>query len=304
MICGLFSPLRAIPSEHQLDSITVEGKKQREELRLQVDQFVTSAVVHHFGESLMRWDTKVCPLVAGLPRDQGEFILERLSQSARNAGAPLAPEKCTANFFVLVSSHPDRILEELQKKRPRLFDTTRGLGALQHFFVTERPIRVWYNWQNQGDPAAGFSIIAAFIGGGATMGGSEGGSGLTGSTSSWGSGLESYRLPNSRLSLSVTKSINTAIIIVDLARMKGVSVGQLAGYVTMVGLAEINLDRTIVSAPSVLRLFSEPGEAPVDGMSPWDQALLKSLYATRVQSVMQIPEMETQMVDSIAIAQH
>ena len=72
----------------------------------------------------------------------------------------------------------------------------------------------------------------------------------------------------------------------------------------MVGLAEINLDRTIVSAPSVLRLFSEPGEAPVDGMSPWDQALLKSLYATRAQSVMQISELETQMVDSITTAQH
>jgi len=51
-------------------------------------------------------------------------------------------------------------------------------------------------------------------------------------------------------------------------------------------------------------LFSEPGEAPVDGMSPWDQALLKSLYATRAQSVMQISELETQMVDSITTAQH
>jgi hypothetical protein len=306
MICGLFTPLRAIPSEHQLDSITVEAKKEREELRLQVDQFVTSAVVHHLGESLMRWDTKVCPLVAGLPRDQGEYILQRLSQSARNAGAPLAPEKCTANFFVLVSSQADRILEELRKKRPRLFDTTGGLGALQHFLVTERPIRVWYNWQNQGDPAAGTSIIAAPIGSGPTVGGLVMGGALTGPTSpsSVWSDRGSYRLPNTRLSLTVTKSINTAIIIVDLPRMKGVSVGQLADYVTMVGLAEINLDRTIVSAPSVLRLFSEPREAPVDGMSPWDQALLKSLYATRAQSVMQISELETQMVDSITIAQH
>ena len=306
MISTLFLPLQAIASERQLDSITVEAKKEREELRLQVDHFVTSAVVHHFGESLMRWDTRVCPLVAGLPRDQGEFILQRFSQSARNAGAPLAPEKCTANFFVLVSSQADRILEELRKKRPKLFNTTGGLGALQHFLVTERPIHVWYNWQNQGDPAAGTSIISAPIGSGPTVGGLVIGGVLTGpnSPSSVWSDRGSYRLPNTRLSLTVTKSINTAIIVVDLPRMKGVNLGQLADYVTMVGLAEINLDRTIVSAPSVLRLFSEPGEAPVDGMSPWDQALLKSLYATRAQSVMQISELETQMVDSITTAQH
>ena len=73
MISTMFRPLQAIASERQFDSITVEAKREREELLLQVDQFVTSAVVHHFGESLMRWDTRVCPLMAGLPRDQGEF---------------------------------------------------------------------------------------------------------------------------------------------------------------------------------------------------------------------------------------
>src|SRR5579864_6037650 len=143
MMAGLFNPLPA-NSQNQLDSITVEAKKkEREELRLQVDQFVKTTVVQHFGESLMRWNSKVCPLVAGLPQDQGEFILQRLSQSARNAGAPLAPENCKANFFILVSSQADQILELLLKKRPGLFDTHNGLGPLQHFLRTERPVRVW-----------------------------------------------------------------------------------------------------------------------------------------------------------------
>jgi hypothetical protein len=298
MMGSVFLPLLAISSERQLDSITVEAKrKEREELRLQIDQFVESAVVHHFGESLMRWDTQVCPLVAGLPRDQGEFMLRRLSQAVRDAGAPLAPEKCTANLFVLVSSQADRILEEIRKKRPGLFDTTNGVGALQHFMRTERPVRVWYNWQNKGDAGGGFSIIAAFIGsGGGSMGGTTGPAAPSAAGADWGT----FRMPNSRLSLTVTKSINTAIIIVDLPRMKDVNVGQISDYIAMVGLAEINLDRTVVSAPSVLRLFSEAGETPLEGMSPWDQALLKSLYASRAASVMQISEMESHMVDSIA----
>jgi hypothetical protein len=299
--CSIMStlvfPLQAISAERQLDQITVEAKrKERAELQRQVDQFVDAAVVHHFGESLMRWDTPVCPLVAGVPLNQGEFMLRRLSQAARDAGAPLAPEQCTANFFVLVTSQADRILEDLRKKAPGLFDTKRGVGTLRHFLLTERPIRVWYNWQNHGDPGAGLAVVAAFTGGSGTMGG------VTGmpSPSAVGADGGGFRMPNSRLTLTATKFINTAIIVVDLPRMKGINVGQLADYAAMVGLAEINLDKLVLSAPSVLRLFSEPSEAPVDGMSPWDQALLKSLYATPPKSVTQLSEIKTHMVDSIA----
>jgi len=299
MMGSLFIPALAISSENQLDSITVEAKKkEREELRLQVDQYVKATVAQHAGESLARWNTPVCPLVAGLPREQGEFILGRLSQSVRNAGAPLAPENCKANFFILVSSRADEILEALRKKRPGLFDTHNGLGPLQHFLRTERPVRIWQNWQNAGDDAGGLIIAEAFVGisGGASMGGSLG----TGSSSAAMANWPTATLPNSRLTRSVARSLSTAIIIVDLARITSGNLGQLSDYIAMVGLAEINLDRTIDSAPSVLRLFSDPGQTPLEGMSPWDQALLKSLYASRAESVMQVSEMKTHMVDSIA----
>ena len=298
---AIFAPLTVIAAEQQLDGVTIEAQRnERAQLRTQVDQFVTTAVVHHVGESLMRWDTPVCPLVGGLPREQGEDILQRFSQAARSAGVPLAPEKCAANLFIIASSHTAQILEELPKKRPGLFDTTYGLGGLQHFLLTDRPVRVWYNWQNQGDPSAEIYIVATFLGSSPTVGGAFGPGQLSGA----GTGLGGYRMPNSRLSLTVTKSINSAVIIVDLTRMKGVNVGQLADYVTMAGLAEINLDRTVTSAPSVLRLFSDPSQAPVDGMSWWDHALLKSLYSTHPESVMQISDMENQMVDTVAIVQH
>jgi hypothetical protein len=300
MMGALFISLHAIAADRQLDSITVEAKRQREELEHQVDAFVQTAVVHHFGEALMRWDTAVCPLVAGLPREQGEFVLRRLSEAAHNAGAPLAPEKCTANFFVLVTSQADRILKELKEKRPRMFDTRHGTGALQHFMATERPVRVWYNSEDEGDAAAGMAIVATIIGGSATMGGVTGIPSPSAAGTDWGS----YRMPNSRLSLTVTKNINSVIIIVDLPQMSGVNVGQMADYAAMVGLAEINLDRVVDSAPSILRLFSNRGEAPVEGMSPWDRALLKSLYSTRSQSVTQLSAMETQMVETITVAKH
>ena len=39
---------------------------------------------------------------------------------------------------------------ELKKKRPGLFNTSHGVGGLEHFMATERPVRVWYNSDESG----------------------------------------------------------------------------------------------------------------------------------------------------------
>ena len=290
----LCTSLEAAATDPQLDTITVEAKRQLEH---QVDQFVQTVVAHHNGEALMRWDTAVCPLVAGLSKEQGEFVLQRLSVAAKNAGAPLAPEKCAANFFVLVTSQADQILKELKEKYPRLFNTNHGGGGLQHFMATERPIRVWYNAEDGGDPGAAAGIQAAFIGSG---GGAYGGTNASAGAPASGT----YRMSNSRLTLTMQKNINSVIIVIDLPQMSGVKVGQMADYAAVVGLADINLDRTVDSAPSILRLFSDRAEAPADGMSPWDQALLKSLYSTSSRSVTQLSAIETMMIENISAAKN
>jgi hypothetical protein len=269
----------------QLDSITVQGQKQREKLEHDVDRFVTSAMTRQWDESFKRWNAPVCPLVAGLPRDRGEFVLARVSEAARNAGVALAPEGCKANFLVLVSSEPVALLHELKSKKPGLFDIPDGMGYLKHFLKTDRPVRVWYNWDFEGEGSA--LATAGTISG-------------TGAPSASTADYKTAQLPNSRLSYSGFKAINMAIIAVDLQRMNGVNMAQLADYAAMVGLAEINLDGEIATVPSVLRLFSATGGAPPDGMSSWDKALLKALYASRATSVMQVSSMETQMIDSIA----
>jgi len=57
-------------------------------------------------------------LVAGLPRDKGEFVLARLSQVASDAGIPLAPEKCAPNFLVVVTPDPDEMRRLLNEDSP------------------------------------------------------------------------------------------------------------------------------------------------------------------------------------------
>ena len=84
-------------------SITAEAH-QRVELRHEVD-----TVVHHalrrppWTDTLLRWDQPVCPLVAGLPRDAGEFILRRLSAIAVSVHAPIGRQDCRPNLFISVA---------------------------------------------------------------------------------------------------------------------------------------------------------------------------------------------------------
>ena len=95
------SPQGAAPRA-EIQTLTVEAR--RKELERQVDHFVLSVTGHPRGESVPRWDSPVCPLVAGLPRNKGEFILVRLSQIAREVHAPLADEQCAVNFYVVVTA--------------------------------------------------------------------------------------------------------------------------------------------------------------------------------------------------------
>jgi hypothetical protein len=75
------------------------------------------------------------------------------------------------------------------------------------------------------------------------------------------------------------------LVVVDQTRLQGVSPGQLADYVAMVGFAEIKpLAETrpnppLRDAPTILKLFDGTPETAPAGLSDWDQAFLKTLYS-------------------------
>ncbi|MBV8806245.1 MAG: hypothetical protein JO042_14400 [Sinobacteraceae bacterium] len=52
------------------DTVTIEAQRKRE-IKHQISHFVSSVVVSYLNDSLERWDTPICPLVAGLSRERG-----------------------------------------------------------------------------------------------------------------------------------------------------------------------------------------------------------------------------------------
>jgi hypothetical protein len=150
-----------------LDTVTVEGKRERKEVEREVNQFVSAVAVRSLHDSLSRWNTPVCPMVAGLPREQGEFVLARLTQIATSAKAPLAGEHCQANFYIVVTPQPELLLKKWQARDRRMFDTHNGVRHLRSFLDTPRAVRVWYSVgfsSSDGKPISSDSLAGALVG--------------------------------------------------------------------------------------------------------------------------------------------
>jgi hypothetical protein len=271
--------------------VTIEAQRDREQLRHEVDQFVDATIVKpHSDESLLRWTSPVCPLVAGMKREQGEFVLRRLSEVARAAKAPLAGETCTANLYVIVARNPRQFLQLWWQHDRRLFNTLHGIAPVERFIETPRPVRVWYN-DYPVDPASGSEIASL----------------LVQSIGPPGAGMRSYpgkMLPpiGSRLTYTMVRSIGSVIVVIDAQKVTGLNFGQLADYVSLISLVEINPDKGVGEAPSILKVFSEQDGLPPQGLSTWDEALLHAVYTTTQKDRMQLSEIQTATLDAIVAA--
>ncbi len=281
--------LGALPLLADTPAVTVTAPRELEQLRNEVDTFVSSAITRPYGDdSLLRWDQPVCPLVAGMPRAAGEFALLRLSQIARSAHVPLGSETCRPNLFVIVAQNPERFLRLWWRHDPRLFNTRFGVAPVKRFIEYSRPVRVWYN--------------AAVTGGdnGVVLGN------LLATSTDPGGGLVDYpvfagpSILGSRITRTVVQNISSAIVVVDLAQVSKLNIGQLVDYIGLVGLAEINLDKDVGEAPTILKVFSATNIPPPPEMTVWDKALLQSLYTTPQRNRMQLSQMETATLKLLA----
>ena len=100
--------------------------------------------------------------------------------------------------------------------------------------------------------------------------------------------------------LNVIWGMTQVTVVVEQGRLQGVSLGQFADYAAMAGLAQIKVGAHFGDAPTILKLFDSSPQAAPEGMSDWDRAFLKSLYATESTSKGQRSQIAHQVVREIA----
>jgi hypothetical protein len=242
----------ATESPPSLPGVTAE--EARAALEHRVDAFVR-AITRNPGlsddDSIVRWNAPICLLVAGLTAEDVKIVSARLSQISSSAGAPLARAPCQPNFIIVATSEPDRVLNAWYARDNRLFgDATPAL--IRQFLegFQSRPVRVWYNI-NTGRKS-----------------GMRNGHFIPSNT----------RAESSTFVGNAVLDLFSIFAIIDTNRTEHTTLDQLAAYVAMAGLTNVDLDADLGSAPSILRLFAPSAENQPSGLSSWDAAFLKALY--------------------------
>jgi len=259
------------PSAGKGDPLGEVTIKAQRELAGKLSKFVYQIAGTENAEGLPRWNMPVCPLVTGLSRDEGELILARISEVARAAQVPLAGESCRPNLYVVVLEDPKKALEELDVHQRMIIFGQTNENLIRGFIDTPRAVRVWYN-SDMTDP---FGMPPGIF--------SDCGMGTLNALFCDKPVFE-HTLPT-HLTYNRIWNFTRVVLVVDRARLEGISPRQLAGYIAMVGLAEIRPYAHLDDDPTILRLFySAAGTAPAD-MTAWDQGFLKSLYATEQKSM-------------------
>jgi hypothetical protein len=270
-------PAHALPvaeSPPPLPEVTVEGTRAALEHR--VDAFVRG-ITRNPGfsddESLVRWNTPICSFAAGLSAEEVKVVLARVSQISSTAGAPLARAPCQPNFIIVATSEPDRVLEAWYARNNQLFGNATPAHIHQFLENSQsRPVRVWYNI-NLGRKSGVRN--GHFV-------------------------PSNNRADSSPFVGHAAFDFFSIFAIIDTNRTEHSTLDQLADYLAMVGLTDIDLDADIGGAPSILRLFALSAENQPSGLSNWDAAFLKALYQSNQTSRTQRFEIVERVVHDIS----
>ena len=258
----------------ELDPVTVEARRHRERIEREVSHFVVSAVGTAQVESLERWKVPICNLALGLAEAQADFVEKRVAQIAQDAGIPLGDKDCATNFVIVVTPDPEKLLKEWWSADHDLFNRDRGLGGVSRMIEMDWPVRVWHNACNV-PPLRGYYQPSGML---------NCNTGVLGT----------------RITRSSVRAIYSAIVVVDIDDIEGLTFGQLADYVGMVGLTRIRPNPDLGQAPTILGLFAATEDARARGLTTWDQAFLKAIYATTDGSTTEIAQIKVRMSEDLA----
>ena len=232
-------------------------------------------------EATNRWVTPACPVVTGMTETQAEYVLLRLFQVARDAGAPMVEDGvCEPNLYIVATADPQGLVQAWDRREPHIFSDAPA-EEVRKFQQTPRSVRAWYNTRLNRLTTASDSPF-------------EGLGGLPRNIA------VAHHAVDTRLHNNSPYVLASEIVVVDSTRVAGIKVGALADYLAMAALAQRKTDAGGGDARSILSLFDTAGGASrPEGLTARDKAFLHALYHTDLEDFHQSAAIASRMGETL-----
>ncbi len=252
------------PEAVELEDVTVVGRSLTDLIR----GFTTEVAEPNRFRGLARWDTRICVSAVNLRVDTAQYLIDRVSTIAEDVGLEAGEPGCKPNLVIVATDDGGALARQLVSERRRAFrmggsGMDRGKVALEDFQETDRPVR-WWQMSLPIDSQTGGRAFR-----------------IPGECRDSCSSPFDYApviaiAGASRLRTQIVDNIIRSIVIVDIDDVAGLTTQQLADYVALVSLAQIDPDADTRAYSSILNVFDD--RESVSELTGWDRAYLRGLY--------------------------
>lgn len=253
-----------VPAETAVEGIVVDGRRLREQAR----DFVGEIAAPPRARGLALWRDTVCVGVVNLNAELAQYLVDRISTVAGDLGLDIGEPGCEPNIVIAFDVDGAGLADALVAREPRNFRFSianmHGDSAdLRSFRTGDHPVR-WWTVSVPVNSETGDRAVR-----------------LPGDVSPSGrpSAPVIAVFAASRINTQIRDDMYRIIVIVDADDAARVSLPQLADYLALISMAQIDNDAETSAFDTVLNVFDNPAAA--DGLTDWDWSYLRALYASR-----------------------
>lgn len=267
------------PPPTTIDDVLVIG----DGLETRAGEFVNGLAAPARRRGLARWDGRVCLGVVNFRLEVAQSIADRITDVARGLAVHLSEPGCEPNLLIVGTTDGAGLAETMVRRyRSEFFrfgftSSNRGPAALEEFQTSDAPVRWWHVSlpvvRRTGRPAIRLPGKGPASNPCRTRSGS------------WAGHCD-----------AVTDQLVKMMVIVDIDALEGANLSQLADYLALIALAQVEPDADYSGFDTVLNLF-EPDRA-VSGLTEWDLIYLRALYSGRPE-YLTVDEQARRMVPAL-----
>ncbi|MGY6636281.1 MAG: hypothetical protein ACXIUO_04020 [Erythrobacter sp.] len=230
-----------------------------------------------------RFNSPLCVGVAGVRDEHAEAFAARITENAREAGVPIAGQRCLPNAMVIFAEDTRKQITALRRQNPALF----GEMTRHEFKEMISSRDAAFAWRVK-------EVVDLF--------------GRSFERDMMADGLQGFPTNRTyevgRLNPPIRIDTTSAVVVIERAQARGKTAEQLADYATMRLLAPTVEIKTIdeTTPSSIMTLFISGDSRAPGGLTAFDKAYLASAYSIRVNgpSGMIFPETARLMTKAAA----